>query len=69
MKLDDGGIAVSSVPTHGADMGRKVNVGVRPEDLLHTEGAPLFAGKVDFTEALGEVTLLYFKPRRATSRR
>jgi alpha-glucoside transport system ATP-binding protein len=29
--------------------------------LTATEGASLFAGEVDITEALGEVTLLYFK--------
>jgi alpha-glucoside transport system ATP-binding protein len=62
IRLNDGGTAVSSVPTTAADMGLKVNVGVRPEDLLHTEGTPVFAGEVAFTEALGEVTVLYFKP-------
>jgi alpha-glucoside transport system ATP-binding protein len=61
VRLDGGGTAVSSVPTTAADMGLRVNVGVRPEDLLHTEGAPVFQGEVAFTEALGEVTVLYFK--------
>ena len=42
-------------------MGRQVNVGVRPEDLVQTEGAFVHEGRVDITEALGEVTLLYFE--------
>ncbi len=58
--LDDGGVAVSSIQSDAADEGKKVNIGVRPEDLMITEGAPIFTGLVDFTEALGEVTLLYF---------
>ncbi|SDX90472.1 maltose ABC transporter ATP-binding protein /trehalose ABC transporter ATP-binding protein /sucrose ABC transporter ATP-binding protein [Ruegeria halocynthiae] len=58
--LDDGGVAVSSIPTVAGDEGKAVNIGVRPEDLVMTEGASVYAGVVDFTEALGEVTLLYF---------
>jgi alpha-glucoside transport system ATP-binding protein len=61
IKLDNGGVAQSAVPTTAADKGRKVNIGVRPEDLIATEGASLFTGEVEITEALGEVTLLYFK--------
>ena len=60
VKLDHEGIAVSDVPSEASDMGRKVNVGVRPEDLTLTEGTPLLDGQVDFLEALGEVTMLYF---------
>ncbi|MEP5152313.1 sn-glycerol-3-phosphate ABC transporter ATP-binding protein UgpC [Planktotalea sp.] len=59
--LDGGGTAVSAVPTTEADMGLKVNVGVRPEDFVPTEGDAIFKGKVNFSEALGEVTLLYFE--------
>ncbi len=58
--LDDGGVAISSIPTDAADEGKKVNIGVRPEDLVITEETPIYTGLVDFTEALGEVTLLYF---------
>ena len=58
--LDDGGVAISSIPTDAADEGKKVNIGVRPEDLNITDGTPIYSGLVDFTEALGEVTLLYF---------
>ena len=61
IKLDAGGTAVSAVATQAADKGLKVNVGVRPEDLVEAEGTPLFEGVVNFTEALGEVTILYFE--------
>ena len=61
IKLDGGGTATSSVPTQPSDMGRKVKVGVRPEDLIETEGSPIYTGRVEITEALGEVTLLYFQ--------
>jgi alpha-glucoside transport system ATP-binding protein len=49
-----------AVPTTGADMGLKVRLGVRPEDLRPTDGPALFTGKVDIVEALGELTVLYF---------
>ncbi|WP_296425730.1 sn-glycerol-3-phosphate ABC transporter ATP-binding protein UgpC [Yoonia sp.] len=62
IKLDGGGIAVSAVGTNAADKGLQVNIGVRPEDLVETTGERfIFEGKVNFTEALGEVTLLYFE--------
>jgi alpha-glucoside transport system ATP-binding protein len=61
VKLDGGGMARSGIPTLAADLGMKVNVGVRPEDLIATDHDPVFTGEVEFTEALGEVTLLYFK--------
>ncbi|MEJ6398786.1 ABC transporter ATP-binding protein [Yoonia sp. 208BN28-4] len=60
VKLDGGGTAVSAVPTQAADKGLKVNIGVRPEDLIETTGDYIYEGQVNFTEALGEVTLLYF---------
>ncbi len=59
--LEGGGAAISAVPTQAADKGLKVNIGVRPEDMIETDGdAFIFDGKVNITEALGEVTLLYF---------
>lgn len=61
--LDGGGTAVAAVPSQSAHMGAAVNVGVRPEDFVETQGAPLFSGQVQITEALGEVTLLYFEPQ------
>ncbi len=63
IKMAGGGTAVSDYPTTEADMGLKVNVGVRPEDFLETDGDYIFEGKVNITEALGEVTLLYFEPQ------
>ena len=59
IKLANGGMARSHVPTDAADKGRQVKVGVRPEDLVETTGDAIFEGKVEITEALGEVTLLY----------
>ncbi|HEX9859535.1 MAG TPA: sn-glycerol-3-phosphate ABC transporter ATP-binding protein UgpC [Paracoccaceae bacterium] len=61
IRLDNGGAAWAAIPTKGSDMGMRVNLGVRPEDLVPTEGEALFTGEVEITEALGEVTLLYFK--------
>ena len=67
VRLDNGGIARSAVPTQGSDMGLKVNVGVRPEDFLETSEEGMFTGEVEITEALGEVTLLYFKRQGETA--
>ncbi|NBR53181.1 MAG: sn-glycerol-3-phosphate ABC transporter ATP-binding protein UgpC [Rhodobacteraceae bacterium] len=63
VKLASGGIARSAVPTTAADKGLKVNVGVRPEALVQVKDQPIFSGKVAYTEALGEVTILYFEPQ------
>ena len=61
VKLDAGGLAKSAVPTQEADKGLKVNIGIRPEDMIETDNDDYaFEGKVNITEALGEVTLLYF---------
>ena len=61
VQLEHGEYVLSDIPTTEADMGKTVNIGVRPEHLEVTEGAALFRGRIDFTEALGEVTLLYFE--------
>lgn len=62
IKLDGGGEVSSAVPTQAADKGLKVNVGIRPEDMVETTSDTYaFEGKVNITEALGEVTLLYFE--------
>ena len=63
VRLAGGGTARSAVPTREGDRGLSVNVGVRPEDLTATDADALFQGEVAITEALGEVTLLYFKPQ------
>jgi len=62
VRLAGQGTAMSDVPSNGSDMGLKVNVGVRPEDLAATDGDYLYEGRVNILEALGEVTLLYFVP-------
>jgi alpha-glucoside transport system ATP-binding protein len=61
VRLEGGGMARSHVATQAADKGLKVNVGVRPEDMVPTEGDALYSAKVEITEALGEVTQLYFE--------
>ena len=61
VKLDGGGSAVSAIATQDSDMGLKVNVGIRPEDFVASGNGHIYHGIVDFVEALGEVTLLYFK--------
>jgi alpha-glucoside transport system ATP-binding protein len=61
VRLDSGLEALSAVPTQAADMGLKVNIGVRPEDMVIAAGDAIYEGQVKFTEALGEVTLLYFE--------
>ncbi|MDJ0638165.1 MAG: sn-glycerol-3-phosphate ABC transporter ATP-binding protein UgpC [Paracoccaceae bacterium] len=63
VELPDGGQAVSNVPSRDEDMGKPVNIGVRPEDFVAANGTHVFRGKVGITEALGEVTLLYFEPQ------
>ncbi len=61
VKLDAGGMVKSAVPTQVADKGMRVNIGIRPEDMVSTTSDDYaFEGKVNITEALGEVTLLYF---------
>ena len=64
VRINDGsGITYSGIATTEADKGLKVNVGIRPEDFVPTDGADhAFSGKVHIAEALGEVTLLYFAP-------
>ena len=61
IRLDNGGTARAAIATTVADQGMRVNLGVRPEDLVAAGDEALFEGEVDITEALGEVTLLYFK--------
>ncbi len=60
VKLAGGGTVRANIPTKAGMMGRKVRAGVRPEDFVPTDGPAVFEGEVDITEALGEVTLLYF---------
>ncbi|MBF9042328.1 sn-glycerol-3-phosphate ABC transporter ATP-binding protein UgpC [Rhodobacterales bacterium HKCCE4037] len=60
-----GGTITSNYPSTDADMGAEVEVGIRPEDMVAADGSDFaYHGTVEITEALGEVTLLYFQ--RAT---
>ncbi|MFZ5709506.1 MAG: ABC transporter ATP-binding protein [Pseudomonadota bacterium] len=62
VRLAGGGVARSAVPTKANETGLKVNLGVRPEDMTPTAGEDfVYEGKVGMSEALGEVTLLYFE--------
>jgi alpha-glucoside transport system ATP-binding protein len=61
VKLAGGGVAKSAVPTVASDKGLKVRIGVRPEDFVPTDSEHIYKGTVALTEALGEVTLLYFE--------
>ena len=63
VQVDGDGIAVSSVPSRPEDMGKRVRVGIRPEDFVATEGESIYDGRVDYVEALGELTILYFEAR------
>jgi len=59
--LEGGGTARVAIPTTEADRDLPVNLGVRPEDLVASDDADyLYRGKVEITEALGELTVLYF---------
>ncbi|HIE77663.1 MAG TPA: sn-glycerol-3-phosphate ABC transporter ATP-binding protein UgpC [Candidatus Thioglobus sp.] len=61
VKLSDNCVAVSNIVTSESDLGKQVNVGIRPEDLSLTEDDHVLEAVVDITEALGEYTLLYLK--------
>ncbi|WP_171239288.1 ABC transporter ATP-binding protein [Ruegeria sp. HKCCA5491] len=63
VELEAGGTITSSIATEAGDQGKHVNVGIRPEDFVPSDTDAAFQGVVDFTEALGEVTLLYFENR------
>ena len=57
-----GGAATVPLPSKDSDQDQKVMIGVRPEDLIETDGdGYIFEGKVDVIEALGETTNLYFQ--------
>ncbi len=62
LQMNEGGVITSTYPSTEADMGAAVEVGIRPEDMVETDATDFaFHGKVEITEALGEVTLLYFE--------
>jgi len=56
-----GGIIQANIPSQANQQGTSVNVGIRPEDMLPVDsGNYAFEGKVEISEALGEVTQVYF---------
>ncbi len=59
--LDRGGAISAAIATTPQDVGKKVNVGIRPEDfaISDSDAGGAVIGRVDYVEALGEVTLLY----------
>jgi alpha-glucoside transport system ATP-binding protein len=61
VRLDGGGTARAAIATRPADRGRRVNLGVRPEDLVLGGDEGFHRGRVAIVEALGEVTLLYLE--------
>ena len=64
IEVQGGGTITSAYPSRDADMGRVVNIGIRPEDFTTTEDGDYAAeAKVALHEALGEVTLLYMEKR------
>ena len=66
VRVDAGsGTIQANIPTTDADKGLKVNVGIRPEDMVSTDSENYaFAGKVEIVEALGEVTQVYFEKQQ-----
>ncbi len=57
------GVLETRIPSHASMLGQQINVGIRPEDLVATTNPNdnyAFAGEVSFSEALGEVTQMYF---------
>ncbi len=56
-----GGIVRAAISTVASDQGAKVNVGIRPEDMVQTDGEDYaFEGRIAISEKLGEVTQVYF---------
>jgi alpha-glucoside transport system ATP-binding protein len=66
LELNEGGGTITShYPSRDEDMGAEVSVGIRPEDFVGTDAADFaYHAKVEITEALGEVTLLYFERQK-----
>ncbi|WP_424932365.1 ABC transporter ATP-binding protein [Amaricoccus macauensis] len=64
VSLKNGGTVTLPVPSEGQDKGKEVKLGVRPEDLVPTDGEDaVLVGDVEIVEGLGETTLLHLAPR------
>lgn len=58
---DGNGVIRTNIPTTNSQKGLSVNVGIRPEHMEITDDANYaLEGKVNISEALGEVTQVYF---------
>ncbi len=57
--LAQGGIVTLPLPSSDQDRGAEVKLGVRPEDLVPTNGEGIVSGEVEIVEGLGETTLLH----------
>ncbi len=54
------GLATLPIPTQSKATNKTYNIGVRPEDVVITTADDyIFEGKINYIEALGEVTLIY----------
>ena len=62
VEIAGGGVVATPLPGRREDVGTAVKLGVRPEDMVLTDGPALYAGEIAIVEALGETTLLYFTP-------
>jgi len=68
VSMTHGGSVTSNVSTSDDLLGTTVNVGIRPEDMRPVEGDQYaFESVVEISEALGEVTQVYFKRADADS--
>ncbi len=61
----DGAAFSAPVDVPPSAAGAEVTLGVRPEDLVPTDGPGLFSGPIEIVEQLGEVTLLYVDVRHS----
>jgi alpha-glucoside transport system ATP-binding protein len=64
--VNGGGVFSANVPTAAELKGSKVNIGIRPEDMLPTTSENYaFEGKVTISEVLGELTQAYLSRQDA----
>ncbi len=62
-----GGIITAAILTQKCNEGMKVEIGILPKGFILAEGDDFaYEGRVGITEALGEVTLLYFDSKGST---
>lgn len=69
VSVDNGnGVIEANIPTKADMQGADVNIGMRPEDMVPEESENYaFEGVVEISEALGEVTQLYFERKTPES--